>query len=136
MQITIGKLANTVRNMDKKEVINAWNLIAFSDGKFRELVTVRWYMSRSSKASVIYCTVWLHNAVFENSHGHWTDASASGQAGGGGYCKQSAAFADAMLQAGIKFDQDISGRGIDVVADGLIALGEFSGYKHIKLVRG
>ena len=136
MKFTFGQLKQNVRNNDKKETITRWNLIAFKDGKFIELVTARWYMGRSSSSSVVHCTVWFHSQVCEFAKGEWSDASGSGHAGGGGYCKQSAAFEDAMRNAGIKCDAGISGRGMSVVEDALKALGKQAGFEHVKLVRG
>jgi hypothetical protein len=136
MKFAFEQLKSIGRNLDKKETVTRWNLIAFHDGKFIELITARWYMGRSSHASVVYCTVWFHSWLFANSHGEWTDASGTGQAGGGGYCKQSAAFESAMRNAGIKCDHDISGRGMSVAEDALLALGRQAGYEHVKLVRG
>ena len=136
MKFTFHNLAARGKNIDCKETITRWNLIAFKDGKFIELVTARWYMGRSSSANVVYCTVWFHSPTFERSHGEWTDASGTGQAGGGGYCKSSAAFESAMEKAGIKCDQGIGGHGMDVVAEALLALGKQAGFENINLVRG
>ena len=136
MKFTFGTLSSNGRNQDNKETINAWNLIAFKDGKFQELITARWYMGRSSTASVVYCTVWFSDPIFNHSRGDWTSASGTGKAGGGGYCKRSSAFYAAMRNAGIKCDHDISGRGMSVVEDALIALGKQAGFEHVKLVRG
>lgn len=62
-------------------------------------VTVRWYMGRSQSASVVYCTIWIHGQGFYRS--------GSGKAGGHGYCKVSAAFAEALESAGLKVtDED------------------------------
>jgi hypothetical protein len=135
MKFTFSTLKKNGKNHDKKETITRWNLIAFKDGKFCELITARWYMGRSSSASVIYCTVWLHSPLFANSHGEWTDASGTGQAGGCGYDKQSAAFDCALRSAGIE-GQDIAGRGMDRVAEALLTLGKQAGFEHIKLVMG
>lgn len=136
MKFTFEKLKSTGRNMDKKETITRWNLIAFQDGKFVDLITARWYMGRKNTSSLVYCTIWFNSPVFNKSHGDWTDASGSGYAGGGGYCKSSAAFYDAMCSAGIRCDEEISGRGMETVADALLALGKQAGFEHVKLVRG
>ena len=137
MIFTFEKLQSNAINMgDKKETITRWQLIAFKDGKFIDLVTARWYMGRSSSSMLVNCSVWFHSPLFANSHGEWTDASGRGKASGGGYCKQSAAFYDGMRNAGIKSSADISGRGMEVVADALLDLGKQAGFEHVKLVRG
>lgn len=57
-------------------------------------LTVRWYMGRSRRASVVYCTVW-----YSSVGGVYL--SGSGRAGGFGYCKKSAAFDAALGAAGL-----------------------------------
>ncbi len=137
MKFTFENLQSNAINLgDKKEVINSRVLIAFKDNKFIELITARWYMGRSSSSMLVQCSVWFHSAVMEKSHAQWTDCSGRGKAGGGGYCKQSAAFADAMRNAGIKCDADISGRGMSVVDDAMLALGKQQGFDVLHIVRG
>ncbi len=137
MKFTFEKLQRNAINMgEKKETISNRTLIAFKDGKFIELITARWYMGRSSSSSVIYCSAWFHDQIMENSHAEWTDCSGRGKAGGGGYCKQSAAFEDAMRNAGIKCDEGISGRGMSVAEDAMLALAKQQGFENLMIVRG
>lgn len=137
MQFTFGQLqSNAINQGQKKETITNRTLIAFKDGKFIELITARWYMGRSSSATQIDCSVWFHSAIMEKSHAQWTDCSGRGKAGGGGYCKQSAAFEEAMNSAGIKCDHGISGRGMSVVEDAMIALAKQQGFEVVHIVRG
>lgn len=77
-----------------KETINAWVALTSTKGGTEELVTVRWYMSRASSASVVYCCIWVHGKPFR--------VSGRGSAGGHGYHKSSAALQDAITSAGIK----------------------------------
>lgn len=134
MIFTFENLNSNGIDMEKKETITRWNLIGFQDDKFIELITARWYMGRSATSSVVYCTVWLHSPLLNNSSSKGA-ASGSGQASGGGYCKSSAAFKDALYKAGIKCDQGISGRGMNVVAGALNALGKQCGFDKIMLVK-
>lgn len=137
MRFTFGKLeCNAINLGDKKETIASRTLIAFEDGKFKELITARWYMGRSSSAMQVDCAVWFHSAIMEASHAEWTDCSGRGKAGGGGYCKQSAAFEDAMRSSGIKCDQGIGGRGMSVVEDAMITLAKQQGFDVVHVVRG
>lgn len=117
---------------EKKELVNSRELIAFKDDQFHSLVTVRWYMGRSSSASTVYCNVFATSTSLSDCD----YVCASGSAGGGGYCKQSAAFYDACHKAGIKFDEEISGRGMSVVEEALRALGEHAGFKTMYISRG
>ena len=125
----------SVANNDKRETINTRNLIAFRDDKFYNLATVRWYMGRSSSASKIYCTLWVmpHCMPIELND---SMCAGSGSAGGGGYCKQSAAFYDAMCNAGIKADQDVSGRGMSAVEDVLCDMARQAGFFNFTICRG
>lgn len=119
------------KNFNNKECITRRELIAFVDGKFQSLITARWYMGKSASASVIYCQAW-----FSRLANGCESAAGAGSAGGGGYCKESAAYHDAASKAGIKFDKDISGRGMSVVEDSMIAYGKFLGYENLYISRG
>lgn len=77
-----------------KETTQTRTVTGYKNGELTELITARWYMGRSSQASVVYCCVWVHGKPF------WM--SGKGQAGGYGYHKYSAAFAAALSSAGIK----------------------------------
>ena len=92
---------------DAKGLIRAFSGVVFLAGQpaapLQCAVTVRFYMGRSSKASVVYCTFWAHNATMS--------VAGSGRAGGYGYCKQSAALADAITAAGITMSRSIHGTG-------------------------
>lgn len=145
MKAILGKqVSNALNYSGKKETIDTYTLSGFKKGEFRELVTARWYMGRSSQASQIYCSVWVHGDNF------W--ASGKGTAGGYGYCKRSAAFAEALGSADIKLfgspysgrdTKDaqktpccISGTGMTAVEDAMKAIGAALGYKKVHLVRG
>jgi hypothetical protein len=131
MQVKFTEAQSNGKNRDDKEVIKAWNLIGFKKGEFKELATIRWYMGRSSSASVIYCSIWVypHDWLHESTAGN-------GQAGGGGYCKQSAAFEYAINSAGLYSSEPISGRGLSVVEDFLKALAVKLGYKNHTIAKG
>lgn len=62
-----------------------------ADGTIATLARVEWYMGRSKNSSVVYCNVWIPGVC-----------SGTGQAGGWGYHKESAAFADALKSAGVE----------------------------------
>lgn len=119
------------KDFDNKECIARRELIAFHEGRFVSIITARWYMGKSASSSVVYCQAWFSriNNGLDSAAGH-------GSAGGGGYCKQSAAYSDAASKAGIKFDKDISGRGMSVVEDSMIAFGKYLGYEQLYVSRG
>src|SRR6185436_15552495 len=116
-------------HLDRKERIASRELIAFKDGKFKSLLTARWSMSKSSDASVIYCALWAG----DNEIGH---GNGVGKAGGGGYCKQSAAYEYALNQAGFYPTDPISGRGMSVVEESMEALAHHLGFEHFYISRG
>ena len=93
---------NGLNLSDEKECIACLSCVGEDR---REYVTVRWYASRRRDASVVYCSVWVHAPGQPGTSGH-------GKAGGGGYCKQSAAMDAALGSAGVKLAESIGGRGM------------------------
>lgn len=92
---------------DTKETIDEQEVVTFDRAKakgrpkrsspgFGLPIVARWYMSRSGDgASPVYCSVWI-----STRDGRWL--SGRGTAGGYGYCKKSAAFAEALSSAGVE----------------------------------
>lgn len=76
----------------------------------RPVVTLRIYWP----GSVAYACVWIYSAK-GNSRG-------GGRAGGGGYCKASAAAGAALADAGIRLEHDIAGLGLEAIRGALEAL--------------
>ena len=100
----------------KKELIDATSVVVFAQGELHEVCTARWYMGRSREASVVYCSLWVRRPAIRNAtktgyikEGAWW--SGSGQAGGYGYHKGSAALDGAIRLAGITLSRSISGTG-------------------------
>jgi hypothetical protein len=88
---------------DKKETIESMVANVVNKGDIVQPVTVRWYMSRSGDgASPVYCSVWIH--------GKGASMAGHGSAGGYGYCKRSAAMAEALKSAGVELYGDQYGR--------------------------
>lgn len=77
-----------------KELVGAYTIMGRINGEMREIVTARAYMGRSRSASTVYASIWVHAGE------RYT--SGTGSAGGYGYHKESAAFADAIRSAGIE----------------------------------
>jgi hypothetical protein len=88
-------------------------LIDLDEG--RAAVTLRIYWPNS----VAYACVWI-NA------GSGLYARGAGRAGGGGYCKASAAAGAALADAGVRLDQDIYGRGLDAIRGALEAFARWA----------
>ena len=115
------------RNLgDKKETIKQMVLITHKAGEFKELITVRWYMSRSGDgASPVYCSLWIHCSPYY--------VSGRGKAGGYGYHKASAAFQEACDSAGIELSQPVDGRGNDMVREAILVIGEALGFEQSEM---
>lgn len=95
MKAKLTEQVSNAKNLaDDKEVTDIKTLVAIKNGKIHTPVVARWYMGRSAQASVVYCSIRINTKDFHTS-GH-------GQAGGYGYHKVSAAFADALESAGIE----------------------------------
>ena len=96
-----------------KETVNAWSVIVANPAKpegVEELITVRWYQGRSAGANSVYCNVWLRGKYHNSGHG---------AAGGGGYCKHSTAFDQALENAGVNYPKELAGRGFGMVRTAL-----------------
>lgn len=74
-----------------------------------EVVAMRLHAS----ARIHACT-WIYPADGAPRRGH-------GSAGGGGYCRRSAAGAEALEAAGVVLTEDIAGRGVDALRKALLA---------------
>ena len=113
---TAPDISNAVNHGGKKELIDATSVVVFAQGELHEVCTARWYMGRSREASVVYCSLWVRRPAIRNAtktgyikEGAWW--SSSGQAGGYGYHKGSAALDSAIRLAGITLSRSISGTG-------------------------
>lgn len=118
---------SNARNLSgDKELVRTFNVVALhrEDG-MKEIITVRCWMGRSRSSSVVYATIWTFGGPWVSGHG---------KAGGGGYCKTSAAIGEAIESAGIELDQDIHGRGESSVREALRAIAHAMGYDGILIV--
>ena len=121
MKATIGsRVSNAINMSGDKEMIDTLNPVVVKSGKPVNPIIVRWYMGRSRSASKVYCSIWVHGTVHTSGHG---------SAGGYGYHKKSAAFAQAAESANIKLSQDVGGRGDGAVRDACSAILKAMGYR-------
>lgn len=113
----------------EKEMISAWNVVAFRDGDYYEPVTLRTYSGRSRGSSRIYASVWVMGfSGFGGCSGH-------GFAGGYGYHKASAAAHAAIRSAGITLSASIDGAGDSAIEGALGAIARALGFDHFAIVR-
>lgn len=132
MQATITTPnANNGRNYGgQKETDSTYTAVGLNAaGEITEAATLRIYTGRSRQATVVYASLWVHGGP--------TGAYVSGtaKAGGGGYCKRSAAASGAFLSAGIELSECVSGRGESAIEEAMKALGTACGYKGVVVVR-
>ena len=80
------------------------------------VVTLRLYWP----GTVCYACLWIHA---DNLH-----TSGSGRAGGGGYCKASAAAAEAIRNAGFELGSSISGVGHPAIREAMRAIAAAVGH--------
>ena len=106
---------------DSKELIRKWSLVGYKKGQIYQLANAECYMGKSASSSKVYgfARVFYGQGVLVGQ----------GSAGGGGYCKKSAAIGQAFDHAGIQFEKDINGRGEEAVRGALEAIAKKLGYK-------
>ena len=105
----INPQENGKNRSNEKELVSAWSFVVNTKKGIREPVRIRWYMARGASASRVYCSIWVSgNGIF---------AAGNGWAGGGGYCKTSAALEEAIASAGIKLSEEIGGVGESAMRD-------------------
>ena len=88
-------------------------LLDLDDGSSPVVLRIYW------PGTVAYACVWI-GAGISGLH-----ARGAGRAGGGGYCKASAAAGAALADAGVKLAQDIDGRGLESITGALMALAQY-----------
>ena len=100
------------------------------DGKPVEFADVRFLQSaRGDGMRPLHCSAWFHHlGKLKDEAGRALERSGTGKASGCGYCKRSAAFEDALSNAGIAIDKNIGGAGMSAVRDALRAIGELAGF--------
>jgi hypothetical protein len=100
MKAVIKSQVSNGRNYgNEKELVDIFNVVGKVNGELRDVVCCRAYMGRSSSASVVYASIWVHSPG--------VSTSGKGSAGGGGYHKVSAAIGDAISSAGIELYGDV-----------------------------
>lgn len=95
---------------EKAGLYRQYTLIDLDKGE--DVATLRIYWP----GSVAYACIWIHGDSGRYARG-------AGRAGGGGYCKASAAAGAALADAGIRLEADIDGRGLEAIRGALLALG-------------
>jgi hypothetical protein len=92
-----------------------YSLIDLGDGSAPVVLRIYW------PGTVAYACVWI-NAPGRLQGQTRAYARGAGRAGGGGYCKASAAAGAALADAGVRLEADIDGRGLESIRGALEAL--------------
>ena len=116
----IGRRAITVFDAARHQQMGEYR-DGTSEG-FKVPIRATWYMGKSANAERVYCAVQIYRK--DNTHHH-----GEAYAGGGGYCKQSAAFEAALNDAGIRLSREVSGVGMEAVREAMIAIADAVGYR-------
>jgi hypothetical protein len=89
--------------------------------KCKSPVTIRLYWP----GSVCYACIWVNGEAIHTS--------GSGSAGGGGYCKASAAAGEAIRNAGFTLQSRIDGVGTNAIEQAVLAIAAAVGYPEAML---
>lgn len=122
MKATLHELtkAPKFKISDRKErhFNTQYTAVCFNGKSMYDAVTLRIY----STDSRCYCCLWVHgNCSWDGCDGgYWR--SGSGNVGGYGYHRASAAAQEAIYNAGIELDEDINGRGDAAIEKAVYAI--------------
>ncbi len=112
---------------DGMELVYGIKLAVWTGKEIEIPMDVRFYMGHARSASRVYCAIWWsHGDLYSNG---------TGQAGGYGYDKKSAAMDSALRSSGIMVKTSISGVGDSAMEDVLTAFAKYCGYKHFQIIR-
>lgn len=93
-----GKMGKPAEHpASSKEEVGRMLVVSGCAGDLQHAVDARFWMGRSSRSSVVYCSVWIGKPGPKPG----PLPSGRGTAGGGGYHKESAALEEALTAAGV-----------------------------------
>jgi len=121
VQVTINTSHRKENNFTK-----GLTTLGIQGGEIRELITTRIYWTKGGTCTAC---VWLHSMTHDS-------ASGKSPANSGGYCKESSAVAEALINLGFEFNERISGGvGIRTIEEALNAIGQYiSGAEAVKTI--
>lgn len=111
MKANIKAMRETPRNMHRKDHLSR-EIAVLDPATGRAIVTARTYYP----GTVAYACIWIASTA------RTPYACGTGKAGGYGYHKESAAFAEAISDAGIQLSESISGVGNGAMRDACEAI--------------
>ena len=104
---------------EKNGLAHGYKAITIQDGKPVDLVDLRIAYTNGGTA---YACIWIYRPRTAEREAMWSNGS--GQAGGCGCDKGSAAAGMAIRKAGVALSEDIGARGKEAVAKAVQAIGE------------
>jgi len=121
-----------------KETVRTMVYACSIGGEIVTPIEARFYMGRSSSASVVYCSIWVHapsgsrfgwNGIGKPENPDKWEAcpSGHGSAGGGGYHKESAALDEAIRSAGFTLEGHFGGHGDGAMNAAIMAIADYMG---------
>lgn len=90
---------SNARQPQNKEVVETISLIGCKANKMKELITARFYMGRSTSASVVYCCLWIIAACGFTAKTSGFRAKA--KQAGTGITKHQPLFKEPLIQQGL-----------------------------------
>lgn len=96
--------------------------------ELKAVVSLRLYWP----GTVCYACAWISSYI-PGSNREYISTHGSGQAGGGGYCKASAAAQAAIDNAGFALSEPIDGRGTDKIKDAVLAIAHALGFPEARV---
>lgn len=129
MKIKCINPKNGFKTSDRKEnhYYKSLVLLAPFAGEVVQIAELRYYGTGSKN----YAAFWLHSHYDKGTKKHqainW--ASGTGNAGGYGYDRESAAAHYAIKASGVELSDPVDGRGDSAVRDALLSIARYLGYK-------
>ena len=121
MKAIFKEVKNTKFNVNHRKdnaFYMQYTALVFKGAEASEAVTLRLYATNSRT----YCCLWTGGSYRLGKDGTETHRNGSGTAGGYGYHRGSAAACEAIYNAGIELDEDISGRGDSSIVEAVEAI--------------
>ncbi len=115
-------------NRKEKLFYESYEVVTFDGKEFRNPISLRLYGSNAKN----YACIWINAA--KTAKRDSIHVSSTGNAGGYGYHRASAAVEEALRAAGFRFDESISGVGDSAIKSALGAICKHLGFKKFTIV--
>lgn len=120
-----------INHRKENKFSSSLKLMAIYKGQLIEIIDLRLY---ATNVRVYACAWVMCNFKGTKKHQNISNGQGSAFAGGYGYCKSSSACAYALNNAGLEFNKNADGVGMNTVVSQLEAFGAWLGYKNVHVV--